>query len=86
VRHPSIDSEYPSRATPDESQSITDLQHRVAILPYAEDKHRDGYVVYPKHGITVPLSTPTASDHEKIRMGQMFDHYPYLEQGALHYR
>lgn len=78
--------EYPFWVAPNPEQNITDLNHRVETLPYSQDKNRYWYVVYPKHGLTVPLDTPSMSDINKIQSGQAFNHYPYLEDGALHYR
>lgn len=85
VRHPSIESTYPDRANPNEEQDIVDLQHRVDIIPFSQDKNRNWYIVYPKHWVVTPLSTPSYSDTQKIRNGEMFNHYPYLDEWGLHY-
>lgn len=33
----------------------------------------------------MPVLTPNQSDADLIRAGKAFNHYPYLEKGALHY-
>ena len=86
VDNPSVETTYPERAQPDDTQSITDLSHWLDILPYEQDMNRYGYVVYPEHGIVTPFDTPSADDTQKIKNGKKFDHYPYLDNGALHYR
>lgn len=80
-----IDTAFPSRATPNPEQNITNLTFRLATLPYDQDKTAAWYVVYPKVWVTIPLVWPNASDLEKIKFGNEFNHYTYLEQGALHY-
>lgn len=80
-----IDITFPTRATPNPTQDITDLQYWLDILPYTEDKTAAGYVVYPKVGVIIPLVRPNSNDLEKIKVGELFDHYKYLEEGALHY-
>ncbi len=62
-----------------------DLDFWLQTLPYEQDKHGSWYLVYPKYGIIVPLLTPNASDHEKILQWENFNHFPYLQNGALHY-
>jgi len=86
VRHPSIESEYPTRAKPDKTQSITDLQYRVDTIPFPWADQASAYIVYPRHGITVPISTPNETDQDLIRNGKAFNHYPYLDKWWLHYR
>jgi hypothetical protein len=86
IRHPTIESAYPEWFEPDITESVTNVDDRIDILPFEEDKKRNGYVVYPKHGMVVPLSTPSTQDAEKIHTWVMFDHYPYLDRWALHYR
>ncbi len=86
VRHPSIESEYPTWAVPDESQSILDLQYWVDTIPFDGAYDAESYLVYPKHGITVPIHTPNDQDVDKIFNGEVFNHYPYLDKGWLHYR
>lgn len=86
VHNSAVEIEYPSWAAPNPAQDQTDLSYWVNdVLPYAEDRDEDAYLVYPKHGIVVPVLRPTADDQAQIDMGEMFNHYPYLEQGALHY-
>lgn len=80
-----IDITFPSRATPNPTQDITDLDYWLDILPYIEDKTAAGYVVYPKVGVIIPLVRPNNDDLEKIKVGELFDHYKYLEEWALHY-
>lgn len=47
-----IDTQFPTRATPNAEQNITDLSYWIDTLPdtasYNEDKTARGYVVYPK--------------------------------------
>ncbi len=86
LNNPGVEIEYPTRARPNPEQNITDLSYWVNdVLPYAEDRDEDRYIVYPKHGIVVPVLTPNATDQKLIDQGEMFNHYPYLEEGALHY-
>lgn len=80
-----IDTQFPTRATPNPTQDITDLSYRKDTLPYEQDKTAAGYVVYPKQGVTIPLVWPNSIDLEKIKVGDLFDHYKYLEEWALHY-
>lgn len=83
---PGVEITYPTRAKPNPEQNITDLSYWVnEVLPYAQDRNASKYIVYPKHGIVVPVLTPNANDQVLIDQGEMFDHYPYLEKGALHY-
>ncbi len=86
IRHPDIESEYPNWFQPDESQSIKDLQHWVNLIPFNEDKTRESYIVYPKHWMVSPISIPSNDDTKKIENWEMFNHYPYLDNWALHYR
>jgi len=86
IRHPSIESEYPSWAVPDETQSITNLQYWVDTLPHEQDKRWDAYLVYPRHGMTIPVVVPSEYDANKIYNGESFNHYPYLDSGGLFYR
>lgn len=86
LNNPGVEIEYPTRARPNPEQNITDLSYWVNdVLPYTEDRDEDRYIVYPKHGIVVPVVTPNATDQKLIDQGEMFNHYPYLEKGALHY-
>jgi sortase (surface protein transpeptidase) len=85
VSVPWIDTTYPTRATPNLDESITDLDYRIKTLPYDQDKSAAWYVVYPKLGVTTPLVRPKDWDVKKIQVGEMFDHYKYLEEWALHY-
>ncbi len=82
---PGMEIAFPHRALPNEKQDITDLTYWLDTLPHSEDKTAAWYVVYPKVGVTIPLVWPTNDDVEKIQVGDVFDHYKYLEAGALHY-
>lgn len=83
---PHIDLTFPIRAQPNLSQDITDLSYRVhEVLPFEEDKKADMYLVYPLHGIVVPILQPTQDDRERIRTNEPFNHFTYLERWALHY-
>ncbi len=85
VSVPWVDTTYPTRATPNLDESITDLDYRIKTLPYDLDKSAAWYVVYPKTWVTVPLVRPDTNDVEKIKVWEIFNHYKYLEDGALHY-
>ncbi len=81
-----VDIQFPTWAKPNPDQDITDLSYRVNdVLPFAEDRNAPKYIVYPKHGIVVPVVLPNASDKALIDRGEMFNHFPYLQVGALHY-
>jgi sortase (surface protein transpeptidase) len=80
-----VDITFPSRAKPDAKQEITDLNYWLETLPHEQDKNNAGYVVYPKIGMITPLVRPDDNDISKIKIGDVFDHYKYLEEGALHY-
>lgn len=86
IQNDNAEMTYPDWLQPNTAQDITDLSHWVDILPFAQDKNRNGYVVYPRHGLVIPLDKTSNEDTKKIMSGQAFDHYPYLEDGALHYR
>ncbi len=86
VYSPNVETTFPTWAQPDDTQTNTDLNFRVHdVLPYAQDKKADRYIVYPKSGIVLPISTPSVDDTKKIKNGEVFNHYPYLEQGGLFY-
>lgn len=85
VTVPWIDTTYPTRATPNLEQNITDLDYRIQTLPYDQDKSAAWYVVYPKAWVTIPLVWPDNTDIEKIKVWELFNHYKYLEEWALHY-
>ena len=86
IQNSNAEMTYPDRFVPNMEQNITDLSYWIDILPFAEDKNRNGYVVYPRHGMIVPLDQTSSHDDNLIQNGKAFDHYPYLEDGALHYR
>ncbi len=86
VTNPGVETAFPTWAKPNPDQNITDLAYWVDdVLPFAEDRNADKYIVYPKHGVIVPVLTPSASDQKLIDKWEMFNHFPYLEKGALHY-
>lgn len=86
INAPGVDITYPSWAKPNPEENITDLSYWVYdVLPYPEDRNASKYIVYPKHGIVVPVLIPNEQDQALIAQGEMFDHFPYLEKGALHY-
>lgn len=85
VTVPWVDTTYPTRAKPNLDESITDVNYRIQTLPYDQDKSAAWYVVYPKVWVTVPLVRPDDGDIKKIQIGELFNHYKYLEDGALHY-
>jgi sortase (surface protein transpeptidase) len=80
-----IDTTFPTRAIPNPTQDITDLSYRKDTLPYEQDKTAAWYVVYPKQWVAIPLVWPNSADLQKIKVGDLFNHYKYLEEGALHY-
>ena len=80
-----IDTTFPKRAKPNPTQEIIDLDYRIQTLPYDQDKSAAWYVVYPKSWVTIPLVRPDNNDIEKIKVGEIFNHYKYLEEWALHY-
>lgn len=82
---PWIETTYPTRAKPNLDESITNLDYRIQTLPYDQDKSAAWYVVYPKAWVTIPLVRPDSNDLEKIKVGELFNHYKYLEEWALHY-
>ncbi len=86
VDNPTVEKTYPERAIPDETQAITSLSYRKSTLPFSQDQDEDWYIVYPEHGIVVPILTPSTEDAKKINSWKSFNHYPYLEEGSLHYR
>lgn len=85
VSVPWVDTTYPTRATPNLDESITDVNYRIQTLPYDQDKSAAWYVVYPKAWVTIPLVRPDDGDIKKIQVGELFNHYKYLEDGVLHY-
>lgn len=86
VYSPAVETAFPSWAVPDAQQEKTDLNYWVNdVLPFTQDKHANRYLVYPKSGIVLPILVPTADDAAKIKNGEVFNHYPYLEQGGLFY-
>lgn len=80
----SIDTQFPAWAKPNPTQDITDLNYRKQTLP-VQDQSAAGFVVYPKEWVTIPLVRPDKDDLEKIKVGDIFNHFKYLENGALHY-
>lgn len=85
AQYSSIETTFPTRAQSNLEQNITDLSYWLDVLPYEEDKGAEGYIVYPKQWVIAPLVWPDADDIEKIKVGELFDHYKYLQNGALHY-
>lgn len=80
-----IDTTFPTRAKPNNTENITDLSYWLDTLTHEEDKTAAWYVVYPKVGVTIPIVWPDDADVKKIQAAELFDHYKYLENGALHY-
>ena len=81
-----VSYEYPTWAKMNPETDKTSLAYWVKkVLPYAQDRNKSAYLVYPKAGIIVPVLNPSASDAALIKQWKAFNHYPYLENGALHY-
>lgn len=81
-----VSYEYPTWAKMNPEMDKTSLAYWVKkVLPYAQDRNKNAYLVYPKAGIVVPVLNPSQTDAELIKQWKAFNHYPYLENGALHY-
>ena len=81
-----VSYEYPTWAKMNPEMDKTSLAYWVKkVLPYAQDRNKSAYLVYPKAGIVVPVLNPSANDAALIKQWKAFNHYPYLENGALHY-
>jgi len=86
VDSPHVYIEYPDWARPNPGQNITDVDYWVNhVLPHEESRGHDTFLVYPKHGIVTPVLVPNETDQKLISNAKNFNHYKYLEQGALHY-
>lgn len=81
-----VSYEYPTWAKMDPEMQKTSLAYWVKkVLPYSQDRNKSAYLVYPKAGIVVPVLNPSQTDATLIKQWKAFNHYPYLENGALHY-
>ncbi len=81
-----VETDYPSRAKPNPKQDKKDLSYWVNdVLPYAEGKNADIYLVYPTHGIVIPVLEPNENDLKLIQEWKDFNHFKYLEKGGLHH-
>lgn len=84
--NPLYETEYPTWANPDPDYLNQDLGYRVHnVLPFEQDRNKSAYLVYPKQWIIIPVSTLKQSDRDQIAAGNGFDHFPYLQESALHY-
>lgn len=81
-----VSYEYPTWAKMNPEMTQTSLAYWVKkVLPYAQDRNKNAYLVYPKAGIVVPVLEPSAGDAALINQWKAFNHYPYLQNGSLHY-
>lgn len=86
ISNPSYETSYPEWAKPDAEYANTDLWYWVYdVLPYAQDRNKSAYLIYPKQGIIIPVTTLNQEDRNSIAWWNWFDHFPYLQKSALHY-
>lgn len=86
IRGENRDVEFPDRARPDTSYSHQDADYRIhEVLPFAEDRSQNAYIVYPKLWVILPVLTLDEDDKKLVRNKKSFDHYKYLEGWTLHY-
>lgn len=66
--------------------SAPDLSTLVSVkLPDSKDHFADAYMYFPTVEILVPIVSPSKEDKEKIFLWKSFNHFPYLENWAVHY-
>ncbi len=87
-----VDTTYPTRLQPDETQSIKDFNHWMWVLPFEQDRYtHDVYVVMPKYGVVAPIIDSFDRDLEWVTndsLGDVFSEDGYnaaLENGWFHH-
>lgn len=86
VKSDDVDFEYPKRANTSNISKDVWLKYRIDnVVPYAEDKHSNAYLVYPNVWIIVPVLQTSSEDNDLINKWQNFDHLKYLEKWSLWY-
>lgn len=86
LRSNTVETTYPAWAKPNPEQDKKDVSYRVnEVLQDENAKSADMYIVYPTHGIVIPVREPNETDFKLIQQGEDFNHYKYLEKWALHH-
>lgn len=65
----------------------SDLNYRLSVLPYEEDRNADMYIILPSLGVVTPviLIQSWSADYEKMSKWGEIDINSYLVNGVLHY-
>jgi len=63
-----VETTYPSRAKPNPEQDKKDIYYWVnEVLPDKNAKNAEMYIVYPTHGMVIPVLEPNATDLKLIQ-------------------
>lgn len=88
LKAPSLVYESPERFTPFSlEEAPQEIDYRLSILPYPEDKDEGMYVVMPTLGLIAPIVfvPEGTADFSTMSAGGLIDINKYLIDGVMHY-
>lgn len=88
IESPALAYESPERFTPFAlEEAPEDIDYRVSILPYDEDRNDDMYIVLPTLGLITPIVfVPEGTqDHADMSQWREIDINKYLVEWVMHY-